>query len=610
MKKAIASARHLLVLGQYINDPDEFHLSETRKRTLTGKVLDDLADLNLDGLDVFLIAAVFQYSFEGGKMLGAMDVLRKILPDQIERLQYLDRISNLIVLQVLEPCQKQYHRRDRDGHRLELALDRINLLDMDIRLHPQFLARLLGEIHEDPETIDSPYQDNREFIKDWFSCVEAQRNYANVRQFDEEVVNHALEDLNKWEKRLEKRMNSTSEIFPFCDLTVEYNLDRKEQIILMYMLKEELDGMGCARDELLDLISEDKFDKYGNARYFDGESTLLRHGLIEAPENMFFSSSGLDVRLAPDLASRILRTTPRTDSERITEIIRSSDVLKLTTPALGLEKVILPSDTKNLLETAVRQCRENVGSTLHHWGLDQGVFQREPAADQAYKPAMLLMFYGLPGTGKTLAAGALAHALGKEVLVTDISRVLSKWVGESESNVRRIFAQYEQIVRRTDNPPVLLLNECDQFLTARGAAEHAADRMYNQMQNLFLEAFERLQGLLIATTNLRDNLDPAFSRRFHLKIEFPIPDTLARQKLWQIHLPDSIPRAADLDLATLAQDYTLTGGQIAVVVKNAAVEAAQLAPKHRRLSRELLAKYARLEADSAFGITSGQRIGF
>ncbi len=125
------------------------------------------------------------------------------------------------------------------------------------------------------------------------------------------------------------------------------------------------------------------------------------------------------------------------------------------------------------------------------------------------------------------------------------------------------------------NPPVLFLNEADQFLHRRINASKSADHMYNQMQNIFLEQLEQFKGVLIATTNLVENMDTAFSRRFHYKIEFKRPGPDERLRLWQVHIPEKAPLAEDVDLRYLAECYDLSGGQIAVVVRNAATKAAR-----------------------------------
>jgi SpoVK/Ycf46/Vps4 family AAA+-type ATPase len=156
------------------------------------------------------------------------------------------------------------------------------------------------------------------------------------------------------------------------------------------------------------------------------------------------------------------------------------------------------------------------------------------------------------------------------VISFDCSKILSMYIGESEKNVRKIFDSYKEIVEKTKSEPILLLNEADQFLSSRSTgAGSSADKMHNQMQNIFLEQIERFQGVLIATTNLLENIDSAFSRRFNYKIKFEKPDLKQRMELWEKTVPKNAPLDKDVDFAKLAQ-YDLTGGQIDLVVKNCA----------------------------------------
>ena len=133
--------------------------------------------------------------------------------------------------------------------------------------------------------------------------------------------------------------------------------------------------------------------------------------------------------------------------------------------------------------------------------------------------------------------------------------------------------------------------------------------MFNSLQNLFLEAFEKLRGVLIATTNMKENLDTAFSRRFHLKLDFPIPGKNERKSLWKLHLPDSIPGAKEIDINYLSSLYKITGGQIAIIVKNAATEAVFRKGKNTILTLDDLMKYCDIETASMFG-SSNMKIGF
>ncbi len=221
-----------------------------------------------------------------------------------------------------------------------------------------------------------------------------------------------------------------------------------------------------------------------------------------------------------------------------------------------------------------------------------------------------MLLHGPSGTGKTFASGAIAKHLGKKLLITDISRLQSKWVGDSEKNVQRLFTLFERIVRRVENPPVLLLNEADQFLSSRLTDTHSSvDQMQNSIQNLFLEGFERLRGVMIATTNLQNNMDSAFSRRFHLKLELPMPAKTERVRLWELHLPPGIPRASDVNIEVLATSYILSGGQIKIIVQNAATEAATRKGQARVLKQNDLVKYCLIEIGNGT-IRQGRPMGF
>jgi SpoVK/Ycf46/Vps4 family AAA+-type ATPase len=167
-----------------------------------------------------------------------------------------------------------------------------------------------------------------------------------------------------------------------------------------------------------------------------------------------------------------------------------------------------------------------------------------------------IIFYGVAGTGKTLTALALAKSLKKDVLSFDCSKILSMYIGESEKNVRNIFDKYNEIKEQTKTEPVLLLNEADQFLSSRSSGTgSSADKMHNQMQNIFLEQIERFDGILIATTNLLENLDKAFSRRFNYKIEFLKPNLEQRVALWKKLLPASLPLEVGFDIEKIAKKH-------------------------------------------------------
>lgn len=239
-------------------------------------------------------------------------------------------------------------------------------------------------------------------------------------------------------------------------------------------------------------------------------------------------------------------------------------MFELISTTKTLEDVVLNDKTKETLNSLLKQVDKNVLNKLKQWGIKEkrrGIDAR-------------IIFYGFAGTGKTLTALALAKSLKREVLSFDCSKILSMYVGESEKNVRSIFDTYKDLVEKTKSEPVLLLNEADQFLSARSSGSNSgSEKMHNQMQNIFLEQIERFDGILIATTNLLESIDTAFSRRFNYKIEFKKPTLKQREELWKKLLPEKLPLSDDFDLEQLLS-YELTGGQIELVIKNTAYKVA------------------------------------
>jgi SpoVK/Ycf46/Vps4 family AAA+-type ATPase len=177
------------------------------------------------------------------------------------------------------------------------------------------------------------------------------------------------------------------------------------------------------------------------------------------------------------------------------------------------------------------------------------------------------LFAGPSGTGKTFAAAVLAAELGWPLYRVDLGRFVSKYIGETEKNLNRLFdAAHGQ-------PMILQFDEADSLFSKRGEVREARDRYANMEVSHLLARIESHQGPVILTTNLRKHLDPAFARRFQVVVDFPRPDAEARTRLWQRLLPPRAPREPGVDPAFLGAAVNLTGGSI----RNAALHAAYLA---------------------------------
>ena len=179
------------------------------------------------------------------------------------------------------------------------------------------------------------------------------------------------------------------------------------------------------------------------------------------------------------------------------------------------------------------------------------------------------LFYGTPGSGKTETVYQIARESGRDIFVVDVAQIKSCWVGDSEKNIKRVFDKYRTCVESGGVVPILLFNEADAIFGIRkSGAEGAVDKMENSIQNIILQEMENLDGILIATTNLTENLDKAFERRFLYKVKFSNPSSAVKCQIWNAMMPE----LTDADAHYLAEKYDFSGGQIENVVRKRTIQ--------------------------------------
>jgi hypothetical protein len=179
------------------------------------------------------------------------------------------------------------------------------------------------------------------------------------------------------------------------------------------------------------------------------------------------------------------------------------------------------------------------------------------------------LFYGHPGTGKSETVYQIARETGRDIVMVDIAETKSMWFGESEKKIKEIFTRYRNLAEELETTPILLFNEADAVIGKRkNISTSAVAQTENAIQNIILQEMENLNGILIATTNLTENLDKAFERRFIYKIEFKKPELAIRQSIWQ----SMIPSLSDEDAKTIASRFDFSGGQIENIARKRTVE--------------------------------------
>ena len=418
-----------------------------------------------------------------------------------------------------------------------------------------------------------PYTDHLEYLQDQFDVVEL---LHNISTYKHSVADNSLSigrlknKLALLTKRIEERLKVTSEPIVVEQFFEDKGLDELEQRIFLALLKEEYSGgEGQFREmnTLIELISFDEYEKIKNRALLEEGSKLITEEIIDYEEilNMFGGISR-SFYLRENILQQIIhpKKSKKVTKLKLDMLVKEQDIFEYLEPTTSLDDVVLHPKSDEMLQRLIKQVDKKVFKKLKKWG----VKDKRKGIDAR------IIFYGHPGTGKTMTAVSLAKTLKRPILSFDCSKILSMYIGESEKNVRKIFDDFKILSKRAKVEPILLLNEADQFLSSRSQGNgSSADKMHNQMQNIFLEQIEKFDGILIATTNLLDNIDKAFSRRFNYKIEFKKPGKKQRLRLWQYMLPENADYEENFELSELAK-YDLTGGQINLIVKNTAYRVA------------------------------------
>jgi hypothetical protein len=259
-------------------------------------------------------------------------------------------------------------------------------------------------------------------------------------------------------------------------------------------------------------------------------------------------------------------------------------------PHYHWDDIVLPPDTLD-------QLREMCGMVEHRhlvyetWGFDRKL---------ALGKGVMSLFAGQSGTGKTMAADVIAGALGLDLYKIDLSGVVSKYIGETEKNLGSIFSEAES------SNAILFFDEADALFGKRSEVKDAHDRYANIETAYLLQRMEEYSGAVILATNLKMNLDEAFSRRLHFVIDFPLPEEEDRRRIWLSTLPPDLPRADDIDFGFLARQFKITGGNIRnIVLAGAFIAASEGVPMGMahliRGTRREYQKLGRMVTEAEFG---------
>ncbi|HHD0234345.1 TPA: AAA family ATPase, partial [Campylobacter jejuni] len=332
------------------------------------------------------------------------------------------------------------------------------LLQSELSLSEYFLEFLEAKPRLNFEKQEA-YADYLEYLKDEFARIQLYERLSFIQKsaYNSEIKNQ----IKLYEKHIKERLKKSKFYNILADIFKEYNLEHKEQIIFLALLKEEYalsneSSISREMNSLLSLISENDLERHKNKKLLQENAPLLN--LIEYDEYLnAFGDISKSFFIIDEILQRIINFEPKQSKKiKIESVLKDQDIFELIEPSTDINDIIMPENTKELLENILKQQDKKVLERLHSWGIKSNK-----------NIEAKIIFYGPAGTGKTMSALAMAKSMKKSVLSFDCSKILSKWVGESEQNVRKIFDTYKNIVQTCKQSPILLLNEADQFLSTR-----------------------------------------------------------------------------------------------------------------------------------------------
>ena len=228
-------------------------------------------------------------------------------------------------------------------------------------------------------------------------------------------------------------------------------------------------------------------------------------------------------------------------------------------PKFSLDDIILPREVKEKI-LDIAEYAENSKTVFETWGLEE---------THKYSKRIGINLYGAPGTGKTMAAHAIAKHLNRKILIVNYADIESKYVGETPKNIRSVF----EVAKKSGS--ILFFDEADAILSRRVTnMSNATDVSVNQTRSVMLMLMNEFQDFIIFATNFIENFDPAFMRRISMHVKFDLPDIACRQQLWQMYIPRKMPN--NVDITEIAEKFDgISGSDISNAVLNAAFKAAR-----------------------------------
>ncbi len=472
-----------------------------------------------------LISVIFTLNYKGQKV-GLDDLNSYFNCNPMKLLEYSDDFVELYEKRLIRKNNKMFRRR------------RIKLRGADEEF-------CINEIVSDKILKSEPIP---EVIADAVKYEDIFDLLASLYELSEQRENDEITTSELFEQT--KDILNENDCFPLIEKIKFLGISIEEKYLFLYVVWKFLAG---DKNLFIELIFKQIYDKpvkrlTQTQRFLKKENTLVKEDWLEIEEDVLFN----DATTKP--TAKTLDLLTECDIKLYNKNLDKKKKENIILPdGVPFRKLIYSDDEAHqldLLKTLLLE--ENFKNT------------QERLAERALPKGVTALLYGAPGTGKTESVLQIAKATNREIMKVDISASRSAWFGESEKIIKQIFKDYKSYAKDLTTTPILFFNEADAIIIKRKEANFSnVSDTENRIQNILLEEIENFDGILIATTNLVNNMDTAFERRFLFKIEFKKPNVAAKTKIWK----SKMPHLSNEDCELLASQFDFSGGQIDNIVR-------------------------------------------
>jgi len=400
--------------------------------------------------------------------------------------------------------------------------------------------------------------------KEVMACLMKDQEYQPINQSNLEITELFVRIWSVFERRIDDDEISYDEMasdimdllndnkhLPFVKKVFEYNFSKDNMMMLLrfchYHVNRDIEEMDLRN--IAQIFDHHSQFALHQRKFKEGEHPLMTCNLVENVNSGGFGDREA-FKLTHKARNELLADLKLKMSRKCKDIVRACTI-----------------NEKKLFYNDKEAEQITVFSSL--LGIDSFDEIQKRLSESKMRTGFACLFSGPPGTGKTETVYQIARLTGRDIMMVDISETKSMWFGESEKIIKEIFTRYRNYVEDAEITPILFFNEADAVIGKRKTvASSTVAQTENTIQNIILQELENLNGILIATTNLTQNMDKAFERRFLYKIEFKKPGLAVRQSIWQ----SMIPSLSGDDAKEIASRYDFSGGQIENIVRKRTVE--------------------------------------